>query len=164
MDEKKGGYLSVKDIARIKSKHEETIRRWINANKIEVPKFASKKEGYSIPVESLIQSGILTEDEVNRYLHPNAKDTRASDPENTSALPDWHAVLREHEGASGEELLLLISELNRISQEYSRKKKQLSEQILKLKNQLVELEYQASSLDSDTAQIADYLTFLRGKL
>ena len=57
MEEKAKSYLSVKDIARIKSRHEETIRRWINTNKIEVPKFNSKKEGYSIPIESLIQRG-----------------------------------------------------------------------------------------------------------
>ncbi len=163
MEEKAKSYLSVKDIARIKSRHEETIRRWINTNKIEVPKFNSKKEGYSIPIESLIQSGILTKEEVDRYLHPNASDPRTSGKEPDSSS-DWRSLIKEKESAQGEDLLLLITELNRIAAEYSRKKKQAEEQILQLKNQIVELEFQASSLESENRQIQDHITFLRGRL
>ena len=68
------------------------------------------------------------------------------------------------ESAQGEDLLLLITELNRIAAEYSRKKKQAEEQILQLKNQIVELEFQASSLESENRQIQDHITFLRGRL
>ncbi|HIU65990.1 MAG TPA: hypothetical protein IAC64_00640 [Candidatus Caccomorpha excrementavium] len=163
MDEKASGYLSVKDIARIKSKHEETIRRWINTSKIEVPKFNSKKEGYSIPVESLIQSGILTREEVNRYLYPDSHDPRASGKDFDS-LGDWRSLMKEKEAVKGEELLQLITELNRISAEYNKKKKQLEEQILQLKNQIVDLEFRVSSLDGENRQIQDHITFLRSRL
>lgn len=161
MEDKGNAYLSVKDIARIKSKHEETIRRWINANKIEVPKFSSKKEGYSIPVDSLIQSGILTKEEVESYLNPDSSDPRL---EKTSSLPDWQALIREHEGAEGEELLLLITELSRVQQDYGRKRKMLTERILELKNQIAELEYETASCENSGQQINDYITYLRGKL
>ena len=62
-------YLTVKDVAELVRRNEETIRRMIRARKLDVTLDNNNRhQGYQIPVDELTRTWAITREEVERYI------------------------------------------------------------------------------------------------
>lgn len=73
-------YLTVKDVAALVRRNEETIRRMIRARKLDVTlDNNNRRQGYMIPVDELTRTWDISPEEVQRYID-RARAERASEP------------------------------------------------------------------------------------
>lgn len=91
-------YLTVKDVAALVRRNEETIRRMIRARKLDVTlDNNNRRQGYMIPVDELTRTWDISPEEVQRYID-RARAERASEPPARMPLgPE-----REHERGGGD--------------------------------------------------------------
>lgn len=74
-------YLTVKDVAALVRRNEETIRRMIRARKLDVTlEGNNRRQGYMIPVEQLTSNWDISPEEVQRYLDERRAHSEAEAP------------------------------------------------------------------------------------
>lgn len=74
-------YLTVRDVAALVRRNEETIRRMIRARKLDVTlEGNNRRQGYMIPVEQLTSNWDISPEEVQRYLDERRAHSEAEAP------------------------------------------------------------------------------------
>ena len=77
-------YLTVRDVAALVRRNEETIRRMIRARKLDVTlDNNNRRQGYQIPVDALTRTWAISREDVERYIDQR----RAQPPERDARLP-----------------------------------------------------------------------------
>ena len=84
MDEntEKTEYLTVKDVAALVRRNEETIRRMIRARKLDVElSNNNRRQGYMISVDQLVNTWDISREDVERYISARRAEEKPDAPE-----------------------------------------------------------------------------------
>ena len=113
MDEntEKTEYLTVKDVAALVRRNEETIRRMIRARKLDVElSNNNRRQGYMISVDQLVNTWDISREDVERYISARRAEEKPDAPERIPIGPE-----RDIGGEIDRSANIIAREINRIA-------------------------------------------------
>ena len=113
MDEntEKTEYLTVKDVAALVRRNEETIRRMIRARKLDVElSNNNRRQGYMISVDQLVNTWDISREDVERYISARRAKEKPDAPERIPIGPE-----RDIGGEIDRSANIIAREINRIA-------------------------------------------------
>ncbi len=160
------GFLTVKEVAELVAKNQETIRRKIREKKLEAEALLSNKEGYVISISELIKKRFITKEQSESYLKKkNCENSNVPNAvEESYDQNSWLAIVSEYMQAEAKNIpqtiARLISETDKINK--IRRKKNL--ELLSIKQTLEMMEADVEGLNSQVEQIVDFIEKLKYKM
>ncbi len=113
MDEntEKTEYLTVKDVAALVRRNEETIRRMIRARKLDVElSNNNRRQGYMISVDQLVNTWDISREDVERYISARRAEEKPDAPERIPLGPE-----RDIGGEIDRSANIIAREINKIA-------------------------------------------------
>ena len=156
--------LNIKQIALLSQLSESSVRRLIYANKLSAAEKNSNKEGYRVSVDELVDKGIATREEIERFiLAQGSLASQKSDSEIFSQDSDekdifaWRGVLYSSDFTEPGNLADIEPQLKREFILLEKKKSELLVRLSRKRQECARLETLLESAQKETEEIKKYI-------